>query len=72
MKAVTKKEWKRKKRYPAWCSLSTDKKARNNGRTPDTAKLRWKARLSVLDTTFGCFYQISRKQRLLVETLYVS
>jgi len=38
----------------------------------DTAKLWWKARLSVLDPTFGCFYQISRKQRLLVETLHVS
>jgi len=32
------------------------KKARINARPPDTAKLRWKARLSVLDPTFGCFY----------------
>jgi len=41
-------------------------------RPPDTAILRWKTRLPVLDPTFGCFYQISRKQRLLVQTLYVS
>jgi len=60
MKAVTKKEWKRKN--GTWCSISTDKKARNNARPPDTAILRWKARLSVLDSTFGCFHQISRKQ----------
>ena len=30
------------------------KKARNNARQPDTAELRWKAVLSVLDATFGC------------------
>jgi len=69
MKAVTKKNEKEKN--GTWCSISTEKKARNKARPPDTAKLRWKPRLSVLDPTFGCFYQISRKQRLLVETLYV-
>jgi len=31
-------------------------KARNNTRPPDTAKLRWKAILSVLDPTFCCSY----------------
>jgi len=30
------------------------KKAHNNARQPDTAKLRWK-NLSVLDPMFGCF-----------------
>jgi len=60
--------WKRlqkkneKEKDGTWCSISTDKKARNNARPPDTAILRWKARLSVLDPTFGCFHQISRKQ----------
>jgi len=32
-----------------------DKKARNNARQPGTAELRWKAILSVLDATFGCY-----------------
>jgi len=45
-------------------------KARNNARPPDTAKLRWKGILSVLDPTFVCAYKISRKQWWLVETLY--
>jgi len=54
------------------CSIVHWQKARNNEKSPGTAKLRWKARLPVLDPTVGCFYQVSRKQRLLVETLYVS
>ena len=45
-----------------WCSIFDWQKVRNNERSPDTAKLRWKAMLSVLDGTFGCFYKISRKQ----------
>jgi len=47
-------------------------KARNNTRPPGTEKLRWKAILSVLDPAFGCFYKISGKHRLFVETLYVN
>jgi len=43
MKAVTKKEWKRKN--GTWCSISTDKKACNNARPPDTAKLRCTIRM---------------------------
>jgi len=56
------KKWKRNKRHLTDVQISTDK---NLARPPDTAKLRWKAILSVLDPTFGCFYWISRKQRLL-------
>jgi len=54
MKAVT--ERKRKERLLNWCSIFRWQKARNNARPPDTAKLRWKEVLSVLDPTFGCFY----------------
>jgi len=34
---------------------SSRQKARNNARQPDTAELRRKAILSVLDATFGCY-----------------
>jgi len=51
-----------------WCSTFLWQKARNDTRPPDTAELRWKAILSVLDATFGC----SHKQRFLVEALHVS
>jgi len=64
MKAVTKNEWKRKN--GAWCSISTDKKLATTQDHQILQKHRWKGRLSVLDPTFGCFYQISRKQILLV------
>jgi len=41
-----------------WCSIFPSQKARNNARQPDTAELRWKAILSVLDATFGCYQQL--------------
>jgi len=62
----------KKKRHLIDVQFFTDKKAHNNARLPDTAKTQWKAILLVLDPTFGCFYKISQKQRLLGETLYVS
>jgi len=51
-----KKRMKKKKAVLNWCSIFHWQKACTNARPPDTAKLRWKARLSVLDSTFGCFY----------------
>jgi len=55
-KVVTKKERKIKKTVLNWCSIIHWQKARNNARPPDTANLKWKAILPVLDPTFGCFY----------------
>jgi len=46
----------KKKKTVLDVQFSTDEKARNNARPLDTAKLQWKARLSVLDPTFGYFY----------------
>jgi len=40
---------------------SSRQKARNNAGQPGTAELRWKAILSVLDATFGC-YQLDCRQ----------
>jgi len=47
---------KNEKEKNGWCSIFHWQKARNNASPPDTAKLRWKARLSVLDPTFDCLY----------------
>jgi len=54
---------------------SSRQKARNNARQPGTAEHQRKAILSLVST--GCYfwllstsYQIARKQRLFVETLY--
>jgi len=55
MKLVKKKNEK-KNTVLNCCSIFHWQKARNNTRPPDTAKLRWKAILSVVDPTFGCFY----------------
>jgi len=69
-KCLQKNNKKEDKRYLNWCSIFDWQKARNNAKPPDTAKLLWKAILSVLNPTLGCFYQISRKERLPVEPLY--
>jgi len=54
MKAVTKN--KKEENGMNWCSIFHWQKAHNNAKPLDTAKLRWKAILSVLDPTFGCFH----------------
>jgi len=50
---------KKKNRVHTWCSIFHWQKARNNARPPDTAKLRWKSILSVLDPTFCCLPSVS-------------
>ena len=48
-----KKEWKRKNSTYLMFHLTLTKKL---AKPPDTAELRWKATLPVLDPTFGCFH----------------
>jgi len=48
-----KKEWKRKNSTYLMFHLTLTKKL---AKPPDTAELRWKAILPVLDPTFGCFH----------------
>jgi len=70
MKAVTEKEWQRKKTELNWCSFFHRQKAHNNARPPGTAKLRWKAILSVLETTFVVFTRFPANRDSLLK-LYV-
>jgi len=49
------KRMKKKSRARKWYSVFHWQKPRNNARLPDTAKLRLKAMLSVLDPTFVFF-----------------
>jgi len=42
------------KNSTSWCSIFQWQKARNNARPPDSAELRWKSILSVLDASFSC------------------
>jgi len=71
MKAVTEKEWQRKKRGLSDVQFSTDKKARKIARHRKTP-MKSNIVRRLLDPMFCRFYKIARKQRLLVETLYVS
>jgi len=57
------KKNEKEKRYLIDVHFSADKKLATG---QDRQR---KAIFSVLDPTFGCFYQILRKQRLLVETI---
>ena len=49
-----KKRMKKKEQY-FFDVQSSRQKARKNARQPGTAELRWKAIVSVLDATFGCY-----------------
>jgi len=66
MKAVTEKERKRKKRCLIDVQFSTNK---NLATTQDRQTLQNSDEKRYCHPTFGVFYKISRKQRLLVETL---
>jgi len=71
MKVVTKKNEKEIKRCVMMFNFPLTKNSQQRMSAGDF-KTPMKSNIVSMDPMFACFYQISRKQRLLVETLYVN